>query len=104
MEPVIINKERRLAARGIETGYHLDDRHFIDKTFDHMLNHHLDDRQYFDLANQFPGGNDPMDEPSREVWPRRLKTRCRFFVDHFHGKEIYEMWLRTSAGKERSIN
>ena len=37
------------------------------------------------------------------VWPQRLKERCRHFKEHFNGKEIYEMWLRTSAGKGLKI-
>ena len=31
-------------------------------------------------------------------WPLRLKNHCRYLVaDRLRGKDVYEMWLRTSA-------
>lgn len=32
-------------------------------------------------------------------WPQRLKNHCRHLADKLGGLEVYEMWLRTSAGR-----
>ncbi len=83
MRAVTLLGEQRLAAPGIETDYHL----MYDNT---MVNIEKNENRV-------------------GVWPQRLKARCRHFAENLHGKEIYEMWLRTSAGNlvnrnERQFN
>ena len=90
VEPVVVHGERRLASPGIETSYHLEDRHFVDLTSDYFANEENED----DLIDAVQDRR-----TSAALWPQRLKARCRHFSEHFHGKEIYDMWLRTSAGK-----
>jgi hypothetical protein len=31
-------------------------------------------------------------------WPRRMKNHCNYMIQHLHGRDVYEMWLRTSVG------
>lgn len=41
----------------------------------------------------------PDDSDSPDVdWPQRLRNHCRHYVDQLKGRDVYEMWLRTSAG------
>lgn len=35
-------------------------------------------------------------------WPRRLRNHCKHMVKNLQGRDLYEMWLRTSVGEGHS--
>lgn len=42
---------------------------------------------------------DSLDESTKPVdWPQRLSNHCQYFAEKLQGLDIYDMWLRTSAG------
>ena len=32
-------------------------------------------------------------------WPRRLRNHCKHMIKNLQGRELYEMWLKTSVGE-----
>ena len=32
-------------------------------------------------------------------WPRRMRNHCKYLVKNMHGRDLYEMWLKTSVGE-----
>ena len=39
------------------------------------------------------------DSKSEISWPRRLRNHCKHMIKNLQGRELYEMWLKTSVGE-----
>ena len=39
------------------------------------------------------------DQKSEISWPRRLRNHCKHMIKNLQGRELYEMWLKTSVGE-----
>ena len=33
------------------------------------------------------------------TWPRRMRNHCKHLVKNMIGRELYDMWLKTSVGE-----
>ena len=40
-------------------------------------------------------------EKSDLNWPRRLRNHCNYMLKNLQGRDMYEMWLKTSVGAGR---
>ena len=43
--------------------------------------------------------SEDMEDTSSIHWPRRLRNHCKHLVKNMKGRDLYEMWLRTSVGE-----
>ena len=41
-------------------------------------------------------------EKSDINWPRRLRNHCTYMMKNLQGRDVYEMWLKTSVGEGHS--
>ena len=42
------------------------------------------------------------DEENDINWPRRLRNHCTYMMKNLQGREVYDMWLKTSVGQGHS--
>ena len=72
-------------------------KHCICKSeFNTMLIAGLETLPYLNL----PQNDEDSSTSSNSIhWPRRMRNHCKHLLKNMHGRDLYEMWLRTSVGE-----